>query len=137
VEYISCETFKAADILIPDTIDRFSAKIAYFVAVKEHSRSRRFNTEVVTEMAKTAAARFGKIKTFDLVDDSGFALDGRLHFDVEYDSVADANDVVHTTNPVRGLELPFGSSDVSASKSSKFVQLSNTLPASQHPGSWL
>jgi hypothetical protein len=62
VEHISCETFKAADILIPDTIDRFPAKIAYFVAVKDHSRSQRFNTEVVTEMAKTAAARFGKIK---------------------------------------------------------------------------
>jgi hypothetical protein len=63
VEYISCETSKAANALIPDTIDCFSAKIAYFVAVIDHSRSRRFNTEVVTEMAKTAAARFGKIKT--------------------------------------------------------------------------
>jgi hypothetical protein len=62
VRYISCETFKAADILIPDTIDRFPAKIGYFVAVKDHSRSQRFNTEVVTEMAKTAAAIFGKIK---------------------------------------------------------------------------
>jgi hypothetical protein len=62
VEYILCETFKAANVLILDTIDGFSAKSAYFVAVKDHSRSDRFNTEVVTEMAKTAAARFGKIK---------------------------------------------------------------------------
>jgi hypothetical protein len=132
-DYISVESFKAADILIPDTIDRFSGKIAYFVSVKEHSRSRRFSIEVITEMAKTAAARFGKVKTFDLVDASGFAPAGLLHFDVEYDSVADANDVVHTTNPVRGLELPFGSSEVSTLGSSNFIQLSNILPAPQHP----
>jgi hypothetical protein len=37
-------------------------------------------------MAKTAAVRFSKVKTFDIVDASAFAVDGRLHFDVEYDS---------------------------------------------------
>jgi hypothetical protein len=67
-DYISVESFKAADILIPDNIDRFSGKIAYLVSVKEHSRSRsrRSSIKVVTEMAKTAAARFGKIKTLTL-----------------------------------------------------------------------
>jgi hypothetical protein len=57
-----------------------------------------------------------------------------LHFDVEYGSVADVNDVVRTTNPVRGLQLPFPSSRVSTPKSSNFVQPSNTIPVPQHPG---
>jgi hypothetical protein len=57
-----------------------------------------------------------------------------LHFDVGYGSVGDANDVLRNTNPVRGLELPFPSSQVSTPKSSNFVKLSNTIPVPQHPG---
>jgi hypothetical protein len=102
VTYISCEAFKAADVKIHDNIDRFSADVSFYVTLQESSRDN-----------KTAAARFGRILRFSIVDDSGFASNWSLKFSIEYNSVADASDAINTTNPVNGLTLPYGTAEVS------------------------
>lgn len=114
VKFISYEEFRAAQVIIPDTIDRFSAKITFTVALKNQSYGRRFSADAVTEMAKVAAAKFGKIEDFTLINDREFVQYGRMKYEIEFDSVGDGNDLVHTTNPVRGLTLPHGTHEVSA-----------------------
>lgn len=111
--FISCEEFRSAKIKIGDHIERLSAVVTFFVTLKEHFHSDRYNVAVVTEMAKSAAARFGPILHFDLLDDSEFAAKSRLVFTVDYNSVADATDAVLITNPVDGLTLPNGTAEVS------------------------
>ncbi|GAB7323256.1 hypothetical protein MBLNU13_g05739t1 [Cladosporium sp. NU13] len=106
--FISCEEFRSAKIKIGDHIERLSSVVTFFVTLKEHIHSDRYNVAVVTEMAKSAAARFGPILRFDLLDDSDFAANSRLVFTVDYNSVADATDAVLITNPVDGLTLPNG-----------------------------
>jgi hypothetical protein len=113
VTYISCEAFKAADVKIHDNIDRFSADVSFYVTLQESSRDNKFNVATISEMAKTAAARFGRILRFSIVDDSGFASNWSLKFSIEYNSVADASDAINTTNPVNGLTLPYGTAEVS------------------------
>lgn len=114
VQYITCETFRAAKVNIPETIDRLSADVDFTVSIKGRSRARRFNEAVVVDMAKGAAAKFGMILHFELVDNSDFVAGGRLRFKIEYNSVGDANDAVHATNPADGVTLPFGTHEVSA-----------------------
>ena len=111
--FISCEEFRSANVNIGEHVERLSSEVTFFVTLKEHYHSNRFNVAAVTEMAKSAAARFGKINHFDLVDASGFAATSRLVFSVDYNSVADANDAVLHTNPVGGLTLPNGTAEVS------------------------
>ena len=113
ITYISAEAFKAADVKINDNVDRFSAEISFYVTLLESSRGKKFSVATISEMAKTAAARFGRIMRFDLVDNSDFTANFRLKFAIEYNSVADASDAVHTTNPVNGLTLPYGTAEVS------------------------
>lgn len=123
VQYITCKTFRAANVTIPETIDRLSAEVDFTVSIKGKSRARRFSIETVVEMAKGAAAKFGMILHFELVDNSEFAQDGRLKFKIEYNSVGDANDAVHTTNPADGVKLPFGTHEVSAHTLLQYRQL--------------
>lgn len=113
VTYISCEEFRGANAIIGEHVERLSAEVTLYVTLKEHYHTDRFGVAAVTELAKTAAARFGKILRFELVDDSGFPANSRLVYSIEYNSVADANDAVLITNPVRGLTLPNGSAEVS------------------------
>lgn len=113
VRYITCQAFRAANIMIPETIDRLSAEIDFTVTIKDRSRARRFSKEAVIEMAKGAAARFGVVLHFAIAEDREFAQDGRLRFKIEYNSVADANDAVHVTNPAAGMTLPSGTHEVS------------------------
>ena len=88
VTFISCEEFGSAKVNIDEHIKRLSAKVTVYVTVKEHFHANRFNVATVTELAKTAAARFGKILRFELVDDSAFAANPRLVYSIEYNSVA-------------------------------------------------
>lgn len=111
--FISCEEFRSARIKIGDHIERLSSVVTLFVTLKEHFHGGRYNVAVVTEMAKSAAARFGPIRRFDLLDESDFAANSRLVYSVDYNSVADATDAVLITNPVDGLTLPNGTAEVS------------------------
>ena len=111
--FISCEEFRNADVLIEEHVERLSSEVTLFVTPKATIRANMFNIAAITEMAKTAAARFGKILNFQLVDDLDFATKSRLVYSVEYNSVADANDAVLITNPVSGLTLPNGTAEVS------------------------
>lgn len=133
VKYISYETFRATDVKIPDTIDRFSSKVTFTVTLKGQSYGRRFSAGAVTEMAKTAAAKFGKIEDFDLADDTEWAQYGRMRYLLDFDSVGDANDIVHTLNPVQGLTLPHGTHEVSAHVSTEIVLFSDMFPAPCNP----
>jgi hypothetical protein len=116
VEYITHEAFRVADVPIPDTIDRFSSKITFTVTLLHHCRHGRFSQAMVIEMAKSAAARFGGIAAFKLLDANAFVRSWKLSFDVDYDSVADANDAVHITNPAPGFSHPYGNTEVSGHK---------------------
>lgn len=113
VSYISYETFRDADVTVPEYIDRFSSEIEFYVTLKESSRGNKFKLATVDELAKTAAARFGMIMHMKLVDDREFATKWRLKYKIDYNSVADANDAVHVTNPANGLVLPYGHAEVS------------------------
>jgi hypothetical protein len=127
--FISCEEFRSANIKIGEHVERLSAEVTFVVTLKEHYHSNRFSVAAVTESAKSAAARFGRITHFKLVDESDFAANSRLVFNIEYNSVADANDAVLITNPVRGLTYPNGTAEVSTLNVSI---LSITLTPFQH-----
>jgi len=111
--FISCEEFRNANIAIGDHVERLSSEVTLKVTLKEHYHSNRYNVAAVTDLAKNAAAKFGYMLNFRLVDDSEFATHSRLVFSVNYNSVADANDAVLVTNPVHGLTLPYGIAEVS------------------------
>ena len=52
------------EVEIPEEIQRLSATVMLSATVKHNSLSKDFNLEDVTEMAKTSAAKFGKILSF-------------------------------------------------------------------------
>lgn len=136
--FISCDEFRGANVNIGEHVERLSSEVTFYVTLKEHYNPVRFHVAAVTELAKTAAARFGKILRFELIDESGFAANSRLVYSVEYNSVADANDAVLITNPVRGLTLPNGSAEVSTMNISILLTTldANTCPAHQLRGHW-
>lgn len=104
VKYISYEDFKACDIPIPENVTLFSAHVTLTTELQDGSHVNRFTADQVTEMAKSAAAKFGKVVPgqFFVVDSSEYATTGRIKFEVEYDSVADARDaILHTNMPSR------------------------------------
>jgi hypothetical protein len=71
----------------------------------------------------------GQAPDFNFADDSDFAANSRLVFNIEYDSVANANDAVLVTNPGRGVTYPNGTAEVSTLDVSI---LSITLTPLQH-----
>lgn len=116
VAYISHEAFKASEVPIPETVIHFSAVITLTVQVKPESRTTNsFTVRDVTDMAKTAAAKFGKIEKFTLVDGVHYQPSGLIKFEVEYDSVADAFDSILNTNQPSGDPTAYATFDVSAS----------------------
>jgi len=137
VQYISLEAFRNANVTLHEHVERFSSEIILHVVLKEGSRGPKFSIATITEMAKTAAARFGKIMRFELADESDFAANWHLIFAVEYNSVADANDAILTTNPVNGLILPYGSAEVSTMKVPSSDNFSDTCLAHLFPSHWL
>jgi hypothetical protein len=59
------QEFEAAGIEIPEEIERLSATVMLSTHVKQVSLSRQFSFDEVTDMAKAAAAKFGKILSFE------------------------------------------------------------------------
>jgi hypothetical protein len=59
------QEFEAAGIEIPGEIERLSATVMLSTHVKQVSLSRQFSVDEVTDMAKAAAAKFGKILSFE------------------------------------------------------------------------
>jgi len=113
--FISQQEFEATEVEIPEEIQRLSATVMLSTTVKPASKSRLFNLEDVTEMAKTAAAKFGKTLSFKTRYHNGGH--GRAstvaRWEVEYDSVKDACDIILNTNNVFGSYNPQAQAEVS------------------------
>ena len=113
--FISQQEFEAAGIEIPGEIQSLSAKVILSASVKEASCSRQFNLKTVSDMAKTAAAEFGKISSFK----NRFHNGGNgwaptvARYEVEYDSVKDARDAILNTNTIFGVHSPQAEGEVS------------------------
>lgn len=117
VKYISYVDFKAAGIQVPDTVTLLSAHVSLTTELQDDSQVSRFTVDLVTEMAKSAAAKFGKVVPgqFYVVDPSEYATTGRIRFEVEYDSVGDAQDAILHTNMPSRIRSEHASCDVSPS----------------------
>jgi hypothetical protein len=113
--FISQQEFLAASIEIPDEIDRLSGKVILSATVKDRSLHRNFGLNAVTEMARTSAAKFGKILSFKTrYHNGGHGWVATIaRFEVEYDSVKDACDVILNTNNVFGAANPLAQHEVS------------------------
>jgi len=113
--FMSQLDFEAAGVEIPEEIDRFSSKVVLSVNVKASSRNRHFGMQAFEDMAKTAAAKFGKILSFQVRPwNAGREFSPTaLKFDVEYDSVKDACDIIHnTSNMASGIPPPHAQAEV-------------------------
>lgn len=114
-KFINQQEFEAAEIEIPDEIDRFSGDVILTVTVKETSLDALLGPKAITDMAKTAAAKFGKILSFKLLYHNG----GRgwtptaARYQVEYDSAKDACDATLNTNTASGTCPPHAQAEVS------------------------
>jgi hypothetical protein len=113
--FISQQEFQAANIEIPDEIDRLSGKVILSATVKDRSLHRSFSLNAVTDMAKTSAARFGKMLSFKTrYHNGGHGWVATIaRYEVEYDSVKDACDVILNTNNVFGAANPHAQHEVS------------------------
>jgi hypothetical protein len=112
---ITQQEFEAAEIEIPEEIDSFSPMVMFSATVKQTSLDNHFSVGAITDMAKTAAAKFGKIVSFKLRFHNGGHgwVPTIARFEVEYDSVKDARDAVLNTNTASGICPPHAQAEVS------------------------
>jgi len=113
--FISQQEFEAAGIEVPEGIERFSATVMLSAAVKDSSANLNLSLNTVTGMAKTAAAKFGKILSFKTRYHNGGHGWGPtvVRYEIEYDSVKDAADVILNTNSVFGTSTQQAQAEVS------------------------
>jgi hypothetical protein len=113
--FISQQEFEAANIDIPDEIDRLSAKVILSARIKEATRHKQFDFDTLAGMARTAAAKFGMILSFKTRFHNGGSgwVPTIARWEVEYDSVKDASDIILNTNNVFGIPNPQAQAEVS------------------------
>jgi hypothetical protein len=113
--FVSQQEFEAAGIEIPEEIERLSAAVMLSTHVKQASLSRQFSIDEVTDMAKAAASKFGKILSFKTRYHNGSHAWGPnvARYEVEYDSVKDATDIILNTNSVFGSSTSQAQAEVS------------------------
>jgi len=113
--FISQQEFEAAGIEVPEGVVRLSATIMLSAVVKDSSTSLNFGLDNITDMAKTAAAKFGRILSFKARYHNGGHGWGPtvVNYEVEYDSVKDATDLILNTNSVLGTSTRQAQAQVS------------------------
>ena len=97
--FLSQQEFEAVDVEIPEEIERFSSKVVLSISVKKASVPKMFSLNAITDMAKTAAAKFGKILSFQVrFHNGGYGWAPTVaKYDIEFDSVKDACDIILNT----------------------------------------